>query len=179
LGIEPEIAHISNSAALLRNRSADLNLVRAGICLYGIRPSDHVDLFEGMQPALEWRAKVQHIASMAPGDRTGYGGTYVATEQERIAILPIGYADGYPRQLSNVGWVGYLGHRLPIRGRISMDQSAVGIPKDLDLHVGDEVTVLGRPESGAPSANELADSIGTIGYEIVSRLSLRIPVDYL
>jgi alanine racemase len=116
---------------------------------------------------------------MAPGDRTGYGGTYVATEHERIAILPIGYADGYPRQLSNAGWVGFQGRRLPIRGRISMDQCAVGIPDDLALQVGDEVTIIGPPSSGAPSANELAATIGTIGYEIVARLSRRIPVDYV
>jgi alanine racemase len=179
LGHDPEIAHISNSAALLRNRSTDLDMVRAGICLYGIQPSDYVDLFDGMRPALEWRAQVQHIARMAPGDRTGYGGTYVATEHERIAILPIGYADGYPRQLSNAGWVGFQGRRLPIRGRISMDQCAVGIPDDLALQVGDEVTIIGPPSSGAPSANELAATIGTIGYEIVARLSRRIPVDYV
>ena len=179
IGIEPEIAHISNSAALLRNRFTDLNMVRAGICLYGIPPSNHIDLFEGMQPALEWRATLQHIALMSPGDRTGYGGTYVATEQERIGILPIGYADGYPRSLSNVGWVGFHGHSLPIRGRISMDQCAVGIPNDLDLQVGDEVSVIGPTETGAPSVNQLAAAIDTIGYEIVARLSRRIPVDFI
>jgi alanine racemase len=154
-------------------------MVRAGICLYGISPSPQVELFEGMQPALEWRATVQHIARMSPGDRTGYGGTYVATEHERIAILPVGYADGYPRSLSNLGWVGFEGHSLPIRGRVSMDQCAVGLPSSLDLQVGDEVTVIGSPESGAPSANHLAATIDTIGYEIVARLSRRIPVDYL
>ncbi len=178
-GIKPHVAHISNSAALLRNRSADFDMVRAGICLYGIAPSEHVDLFEGMQPALEWRATVQHIAILNPGDRTGYGGTYVATERERIAILPIGYADGYPRSLSNLGWVGYQGHRLPIRGRISMDQCVVGIPSSLQLSVGDEVTVIGLPASGAPTANELAALIDTIGYEMVARLSPRVPVDFL
>lgn len=175
----PEIAHISNSAALLRNRTTDLTMVRAGICLYGITPSEHVELFSGMRPALEWRATVQHIAEMAPGDRTGYGGTYVATEHERIAVLPIGYADGFPRALSNFGWVGWQGNRLPVRGRVSMDQCAVGIPPGVRLHVGDEVTVIGETASGAPSANELAESIGTIGYEIVARLSRRIPVEYI
>jgi len=179
LGISPEIAHIGNSSALLRNRTTHLDMVRAGICLYGIAPSEHTALFEGMQPALEWRATVQHIAQMFPGDRTGYGGTYVATEHERIGILPIGYADGFPRSLSNVGWVGFNGRSLPIRGRVSMDQCAVGIPNELDLQVGDEVTVIGPPESGAPSANQLASTIDTIGYEIVARLSRRIPVDYL
>ncbi len=178
LGIQPELAHISNSGALLRNRAADLNMVRAGICLYGISPSEDVKLFDGMAPALEWRATVQHIVRMLPGARTGYGGTYVATEHERIAILPIGYADGYPRALSNLGWVGFRGCRLPVRGRISMDQCAVGIPPGLHISVGDEVTMIGTPESGAPSANEQAASIGTIGYEIVSRLSRRIPLDF-
>jgi alanine racemase len=177
--IDSGIAHISNSAALLRNRTADLDMVRAGICLYGISPSEHVELFHGMTPPLEWRASVQRIAEMMPGDRTGYAGTYVATEHERIALLPIGYADGYPRNLSNCGWVGYHGHRLPVRGRISMDQCAVGIPADLVLSVGDELTILGPPESGAPDANQLGDLIGTIGYEIVSRLSRRIPVEYI
>lgn len=178
-GIRPEIAHISNSAALLRNRSCDLNLVRAGICLYGISPSEHVPLFEGMRPALEWRATVQHIVPMAPEDRTGYGGTYVASGHERLALLPIGYADGYPRHLSNIGWVGYQGRSLPVRGRISMDQCAVGIPPDLDLQVGDEVTIIGTKSSGAPSANELGAMIGSIGYEIVARLSPRVPVEYI
>ena len=161
--IERGIAHMSNSAALLRNRAADLDMVRAGICLYGISPSEHVALFAAMIPALEWRATVQHIAELKPGDRTGYAGTYVATERERIALMPIGYADGYPRHLSNRGWAGYEGHKLPIRGRISMDQCAVGIPSDLVLSVGDELTILGPPKSGAPDANQLGDLIGTIG----------------
>ncbi len=153
-------------------------MVRAGICLYGIPPSADVPLFEGMRATLEWRATVQHISRMAPGDRTGYGGTYVASEQERVAILPIGYADGYPRHLSNLGWAGFGGHKLPVRGRISMDQCAVGIPHGLELGVGDEVVVLGPPASGAPSANQLGDLTGTIGYEIVSRLSRRVPIEY-
>jgi alanine racemase len=178
LGIERGLAHISNSAALLRNRNADLDMVRAGICLYGIAPSEHVQLFDGMKPALEWRATVQHIADMAPGDRTGYGGTYVASDHERLALLPIGYADGYPRHLSNRGWVGFAGHRLPIRGRISMDQCAAGIPNHLMVDVGDEVTVLGSPDSGAPDANQLGAVIDTIGYEIVARISRRVPVEY-
>jgi alanine racemase len=179
IGIEPGIAHISNSAALLRNRAADLDMVRAGICLYGIPPSEFVPLFPGMRAALEWRAAVQHVTEMAPGDRTGYGGTYVASDRECLALLPIGYADGFPRHLSNRGWVGYRGHQLPVRGRISMDQCAVGIPPGLDLRVGEEVTVIGNGEVGAPDANELAEVMDTIGYEIVSRLSRRIPVDYI
>jgi alanine racemase len=179
LGRRPAVAHISNSAAILRNRDADLDMVRAGICLYGIAPSQHVPLFDGMCGALEWRATVQHVATMVPGDRTGYGGTYVATEHERLALLPIGYADGYPRHLSNQAWVGFQGQRLPVRGRISMDQCAVGIPPELDLQVGDEVSVIGRGIDGAPTANELADVIDTIGYEIVSRISRRVPVDYI
>jgi alanine racemase len=178
-GIDRGIAHISNSAALLRNRHADLDMVRAGICLYGISPSEHVPLFSGMRPALEWRAIVQHITEMAPGDRTGYGGTYVASGQERLALLPVGYADGYPRHLSNRGWIGYQGRRLPVRGRISMDQFAVGIPEAMELSVGDEVTLLGRSDSGAPDANQLGALIDSIGYEIVARISPRVPVQYL
>ncbi len=178
LGIDHGLAHISNSGAVLRNRSADLDMVRAGICLYGISPSEHVALWEGMRPALEWRATVQHVAELGPGDRVGYGGTYVATEHERIALLPVGYADGYPRPLSSLGWAGYRSHRLPIRGRISMDQTTVGIPEGLSLAVGNEVTLLGGPESGAPDADELGTLIGTIGYEIVSRIARRVPVDY-
>lgn len=178
LGIDRGIAHISNSAALLRNRSSDLDMVRAGICLYGITPSDHVGLFEGMRPALQWRATVQHITELEPGDRVGYGGTYVATERERIALLPFGYADGYPRLLSNRGWAGFRGHQLPVRGRVSMDQCAVGIDAAPEIAMGDEVTVLGDPESGAPTANQLGELVDTIGYEIVSRISRRVPVDY-
>jgi len=178
-GFVPPMAHISNSAALLRNRSADLDMVRAGICLYGIAPSEHVNLFDGMKPALEWRATVQHIFEMTPGDRTGYGGTYVATGQERIGIVPVGYADGFPRALSNKGWVGFQGHRLPVRGRVSMDQCAVGIPDGVELSVGDEVTLIGDASSGAATANQLAAEIDTIGYEIVARISRRVPVEYI
>jgi alanine racemase len=178
LGIDRGIAHISNSAALLRNRAADLDMVRAGICLYGISPSEHVPLFAGMKPALEWRATVQHITEMSAGDRIGYGGTYVASDHERIALLPIGYADGYPRRLSNLGWAGYSGNRLPIRGRVSMDQCSVGIPAGLSIEVGDEVTIVGDPASGAPDANQLGEIIDTIGYEIVARISRRVPVEY-
>lgn len=178
LGIDRGIAHISNSAALLRNRQTDLEMVRAGICLYGIAPSQYVHLFDGMRPALEWRATIQHITQMTAGDRVGYGGTYVATEQERIALLPVGYADGYARHLSNLGWATIGVHRFPIRGRVSMDQCSIGLPGDLDLAVGQEVTLLGDPATGAPGANELGDLIGTIGYEIVSRISRRVPVEY-
>jgi len=178
LGIDRGLAHISNSGAILRNRSADLEMVRAGTCLYGIAPSENVAVWEGMRPALEWRATVQHVTELAPGDQVGYGGTYVATEHERIALIPVGYADGYPRALSNLGWAGFRSHRLPIRGRISMDQTTVGIPEGLSITVGDEVTLLGSPESGAPDANQLGAIIGTIGYEIVSRIARRVPVEY-
>ena len=178
IGIDRGIAHISNSGALLRNRFADLDMVRAGICLYGIAPSEHVALFPGMRPALQWRATVEHIVDIAPGDRVGYGGTYVATEHERIALLPVGYADGYPRHLSNRGWVAYQEHRLPIRGRISMDQCSVGISGVRNLNLGDEVILLGDPARGEPGANQLGELIDTIGYEIVSRISRRVPVEY-
>ena len=154
-------------------------MVRAGICLYGISPSEHVPLFAGMLPALEWRATVQHITEMRPGDRTGYGGTYVANGHERTALLPVGYADGYPRHLSNRGWVGHLGDRLPIRGRVSMDQCTVGIPSGVSLNVGDEVTILGSHGTGAPDANQIGALIDTIGYEIVARISRRVPVEYI
>lgn len=178
LGIDRGMAHISNSAALLRNRSADLDMVRAGICLYGISPSEHVSLFGDMKPALEWRATIQHISQMRVGDRAGYGGTYVANDRERIALLPVGYADGYPRHLSNRGWVGYQGHRLPVRGRVSMDQFAVGIPEGVNVETGAELTLMGDSQSGAPDANQLGAIIDTIGYEIVARISRRVPVEY-
>lgn len=178
-GIDPGIAHISNSAALLRNSSTDFGMVRAGICLYGIAPSEHVALFEGMQGAIEWRATIQHLIEMAPGDRTGYGGTYVASEQERLALLPVGYADGYSRQLSGTGWAGFEGVRLPVRGRVTMDQCVVGIPPGVSAAVGDEVYLLGNGTHGEPTPNELAEGAGTIGYEIVSRISRRVPVEYV
>lgn len=177
-GIDRGIAHISNSAAILRNRSTDLNMVRAGICLYGIAPSEYAPLFPGMRPALEWRATIEHTTNLVAGDRVGYGGTYVATEHERIGLLPVGYADGYPRALSNRGWVAWNQHRLPVCGRVSMDQCSIRIPAELDLAVGDEVTLLGDPDEGAPGANELGELVGTIGYEIVSRISRRVPVEY-
>lgn len=177
-GIDPGIVHLANSAALLRTREFDFEMVRAGICLYGIEPSADIALLPGMLPALEWRATVMHTAALAPGDRVGYGGTYVASGHERVALLPVGYADGYPRAVSNAGWVGYEGVRCPVRGRVSMDQVTVGIPSDTDLGIGDEVVLIGDPATGAPTANVLGEQAGTIGYEIVSRLSRRVPVEY-
>ena len=132
-----------------------------------------------MLPALEWRAKVQHITEMSPaiGQDTAERTLPPSANESRYCQLAMLMAilDNFPI----VGGSGHQGDRLPVRGRISMDQCAVGIPAELDLLVGDELTIFGPPQSGAPDANQLGEIIGTIGYEIVSRLSRRIPVDYI
>jgi alanine racemase len=177
--IAPRLFHAANSGALLRSRDYDFDMVRAGLCLYGVAPSNHAPLFPEMKPALSWYCRIQRTATLQPGDRVGYGGTYEARATERIGLLPIGYADGYPRLLSNRGWVGCNGSRLPLRGRVSMDQTVVGLQHCQNISFGDSVTVLGDGSDGAPTAVELAELAETIPYEILSRIAPRVPVAYL
>jgi alanine racemase len=160
LGLEPGIRHAANSAATLRSRRYDYDMVRIGISLYGIAPSAEIPLPEGIKPAMSIRSRVGRVFELAPGDRVSYGGTYEATSRERAALIPIGYADGYRRTLSNNAWVSISGSKCPVRGRVCMDQTVVSLPDHLEVREGDEVVVAGDAAECAPTLDDLADLTG-------------------
>jgi alanine racemase len=178
-GLDPGIRHAANSAATLRSRRYDFDMVRIGISLYGIAPSPEIPLVEGLRPAMSIRSRVGRVMELAPGDRVSYGGTYEATRHERAALIPIGYADGYRRGLSGKAWVGIDGFRCPVLGRVCMDQTIVGMPDKLNVREGDEVVVVGGSSQGAPSLDDLADLTGTIAYDIATGIANRVPRIYL
>jgi alanine racemase len=177
-GVEIPCAHAANSAGILRHRFGH-QMVRAGIGIYGIRPSAECDLLPGMQCALAVIASVGRLDWVAPGETVGYGGTFRADHRTKVALLPIGYADGYMRALSNRAWVGWHGERLPLCGRVSMDQSSVVVPDDVSIDYGDWVVITGEGTHGEPTVEELAALAGTIPYEILTGLGLRLPSYYI
>jgi len=178
-GIDVPLRHAANSAATLRSRAFDYDAIRLGIALYGLAPSSEVPLLPGMLSALTLRSRIARIHDLNPGDCVSYGGTYVAERCEQVALVPCGYADGYSRALSNRGWLGAGDERLPIRGRVCMDQLIVGLPEGSSLQVGDEVTLIGDGSDAAPTMDDLAAMLGTINYEIATSIAARVPRVYL
>jgi alanine racemase len=178
-GIDIPMRHAANSGATLRSRDFDYDAIRLGVALYGLAPSLDVPLLPGMRPAMTLRSRIARIHELKPGDRVSYGGTYVAERPERVALVPCGYADGYRRSLSNRGWLGAGGERLPIRGRVCMDQLIVGLTDSSLLQVGDSVTLIGDGSDAAPTADDLAAMLGTINYEIVTSIAARVPRVYV
>jgi alanine racemase len=173
------VRHAANSAATLRSRRYDYDMVRLGIALYGADPSPDVPLAPGMRPVMTLLSSIMRVIELSPGDRVSYGGEYAAQRSELAALIPIGYADGYRRGLSNRGWMGLNGARAPVRGRVCMDQTVVGLPELSRASVGDDVVVVGDPNAGAPSWTELADLAETIAYELLTGISLRVPRLYV
>ena len=170
-GIAPDtLIHCANSAGSLRLASSTANAVRPGIYLYG---GDIGDPANPPQPVASVRARVVLVRDVPPGTTLGYGATYTARGNERWAAVGIGYGDGLPRVLGNRGWAIAGGRRVPIVGRISMDTTVVRISGDLS--VGDIVTFVGRDGGVELSLEEVAESAGTIGYEILTGLSPRLP----
>ncbi len=175
-GIEIPPLHAANSAGILMGHGAAFELVRAGIALYGVRPSADVSLLPSMRPALRIESRVARIVPLRAGDTVGYNRTFQAPEPMTGALVPIGYADGYRRALSGNGWVGINGRHCRVLGRVSMDQIVVEAPSEAPVAVGDTVHVLdGDPESGAPSVDDIAELAGTNSYEILVGIGQRVP----
>ena len=147
--------------------------------MYGLKPDYGFSLHLGIKPALTWKTVVSMIKEVQSGESIGYGISYVAKKQMRVATLPVGYADGYNRQLSNKGYVLIRGKKACIVGKICMDQMMVDI-SDIDgLSIGDEVILIGKSGDKEILADEMAHLIDTIGYEIVCGISKRVPRIYL
>jgi alanine racemase len=167
--------HVANSAAILTGTCVDLEVARAGIAMYGIPPSAQVGLLPGMRPAMRIESRVARLVPLLPGDTVGYNRTFRASRPMQGALVPIGYADGYRRSLSNRGWMGLAGNRAEVLGRVSMDQTVVSIPDEATVAVGDPVHILGHTNDGAPTALDLAELMDTNGYEVVVGVRRRVP----
>lgn len=176
--IEIPIKQAANSATIIDLPHMALNMVRPGIMMYGLRPSHEVDQDFTLKPALSWKAKIVYLKEVPPGTGISYGATYITEDKAKIATIPMGYADGYSRLLSNKGEVLVNGQRAPIRGRVCMDQFMVEVTHIDDVEIGDEVVLIGKQGDSEFSATEMADIIGTINYEITCDITKRVPRIY-
>lgn len=177
-GLRPEIVHLCNSAGTLALHEHHYDMVRPGLAIYGLAP--HPELAEriDLRPALTLRSRISFVKEIEAGDAVGYGLRWRAREKTKLATVPMGYADGLTRALSNRGEVLIKGCRLPIAGTISMDQFCVDA-KGLDLAPSDEVVLIGSQGPERISANEWAQLLGTISYEVITRIGKRIPRVYI
>lgn len=177
IGLEPRHTHISSSRSIFLYPEYRLTMVRPGIALYGTEPEcDSPILPKEIVPVLSWKSRVVYFKVVKKDESVGYGRTYYPkAEQERIVTLPLGYADGYPRRLSNRGFVMIHNKKYPIVGRVCMDQIMVSLGQDGEAYVGDEVTLIGQ----GITARELASIIDTAPHEITTCISPRVPRTYI
>ena len=179
-GVHLPVRHCSNSAGIIRIPEANLNIVRAGITIYGIYPSAEVEKdVVKLTPAMELKSHVTYVKDVMPGTAISYGGTFVADRPLRVATIPVGYADGYPRQLSNKGWVLIHGKKAPILGRICMDQFMVDVTEIPEVSKGSEVTLIGKDGEASISMDEMGDLCGRFSYEFACDISSRVPRIYI
>ena len=177
-GVEIPIRHLDNSAGLM-NFPCKYEMVRSGIVTYGMYPSDEVNpnLLD-IQPALQWISHVTHVKTLPAGCPISYGGTYVTTEPTTVATIPIGYADGYRRSLSNRFYVLIHGKKAPILGRICMDQMMVDVTAISDVNPGDAVTLVGTDGNATITMEEISAQADSFNYEFVCGISRRVPRYY-
>lgn len=173
-GYVAPLLHAANSAGILCHPDSHFNLVRPGLCLYGYAPQGHPGSSVNLQPAMSISTKIVHIHAVSSGDPISYNGTYRTTRQSRIGVLPVGYAHGYNRRLSNRGWVLVGQHRAPIVGKICMDMTLVDLTDLPSVTIGDEVVLLGKQGSEEISANDLAEWMDTIPYEVLCAMGPRL-----
>ena len=179
-GIRIPLLHCSNSAGIIRMPEANMNLVRAGITIYGLYPSEEVekDIIR-LKPAMELKSHISYVKTVPKGVQISYGGTFVTEKETRVATIPVGYADGYPRLLSNKGWVLIHGKKAPILGRVCMDQFMTDVTEIMDVKAGDEVTLLGCDGEEEITVETLGKLSGRFPYEFVCDISKRVPRVYI
>ncbi len=168
------IAHAANSAAVLRSEDAHFDMARCGIAVYGMDPFHEDPALRDLRPALALRSIVADVKRLEPGETVGYGRTWAAPRRTRVAVLPIGYGDGYRRGLSNAADVLIGGRRYPVVGTISMDNTTVDVGED-EVRPGDVATLIGTDGEERVTAEQLARTLGTINYEITCGVSARVP----
>jgi len=177
-GLEPGVRHLASTAGALRLPATRLDLVRLGIGTYGLSPFEGVDSATlGLRPAMRVETRLIAVKRVVAGTGVSYGYTYRPNVDTWLGLVPLGYADGIPRHVSNRGsvWVGGSAH--PIVGRVAMDQFVVDLGEH-EARVGDRVVLFGDPAEGFPSADSWAEAAGTINYEVVTRLGARVKREY-
>lgn len=180
VGQRPPLCHMANSGAIIDLPATHLDMVRAGISIYGLYPSDEVMRARiDLHPALSLKARIIHVKQVPPGTPISYGCTWRSEREAIIATVPIGYADGYSRGLSNKGMMLVGGRRVPIVGRVCMDLTMVDVTEVPEVQIGDEVVLVGRQGNAEISADEVAAWNATINYEVVAALTARVPRVYL
>jgi len=180
IGIEPEIHHLSNSAATLVDASSHFDLVRTGIAMYGLTPDlKHLGTSKhlGLKPAMTLKAKIHLVKDVHAGIPVGYGAIATTRNDTKLGVIAMGYADGIPRVAQNAG-VFVNGQRAQILGRVSMDQFVVDLGKDSTAKAGDWVTVFGPGDEGEYTADDWGSASSSINYEIVTRIGPRVPRIY-
>ncbi|WGS64081.1 alanine racemase [Marinitoga aeolica] len=172
------IKHICNSAASLYFPEYALDYVRPGIATYGLQPSD-IKAEKGLKPVLTWKSTVARVGILKSGESVSYGRTYFTKKDIPIATIPVGYADGYFRQLSNKGYVLIHGKKCNIIGRVCMDQFVVETTQIPNVKIGEDVVLIGQQDENFISAEELANLSRTINYDITSKITKRVPRIYI
>lgn len=179
-GIRFSYYHCSNSAGIIDIKKANMDFVRAGIAIYGLYPSEEVKRETiSLKPVMELISHVTHVKWVPEGTRVSYGGTYITKKSTKIATVPVGYGDGYPRSLSGKGYVLIHGKRAPILGRICMDQFMVDVTDIMNVRFGDKVTLIGKDAEENLPVEILSGLSGRLNYEFVCNLGKRIPRTYL
>jgi alanine racemase len=177
-GISYKYLHIANSATIIASPSYLGNLVRPGIMLYGVYPSSTFQGLIQLKPIMTLKTHIHFLKSVAPGTRISYGGTFITKRESLIATLPIGYADGYSRHLSNQGQVLIRGKRAPVIGKVCMDFTMVDVTEIPNVSVGDEVILIGRQGKEQITVGEIAEKINSISYEVLCLIGKRVPRVY-
>jgi alanine racemase len=174
LGIEIPIKSMANSAAFLLHENSLFNMVRLGLLLYGISPVED-NIPSGYEPVMTVKSKISFLKTIPPGHSVSYSRTFIADRPTTVATVPLGYADGYDRALSNKGWMMVRGEKAPVIGNVTMDTTMIDVTHIQEAKIGDEVIVMNK----FVSAWDIAKTIGTIPYEIVSRMGKRLPRLYV
>ncbi len=173
------LIHIANSAAVIDLPGTYLDFVRPGIILYGLLPSQELSKEASLEAVLSFKTKITQLRELPADSFISYGSTYKTDAKEKVAVLPVGYKDGYPRLLSSQGEVLIRGERAPIRGRVCMGQTIVSVDHIQDVELGDEVVLIGKQGNEEISASEIAGLCGTINYEILCNLNERLEKIYI
>jgi alanine racemase len=175
VGIEIPLVHAANSAAILSLPDSHFQMVRLGLAMYGLHPSDQTPCPPGFRPALAFKTQVAQVKSLPPGSYVSYGNTYQTVGEQRIAVIPVGYADGFRRAPRHWGEVLVRGQFAPIVGRVCMDQTMIDVTSIPEVRQGDEVVLIGEQGGKRITAEDVAERLGTVNYEVVSEILARVP----
>lgn len=168
-GLTPRTRHLANSAGLLADRRTHFDMVRPGLLLYGCLPGRELPVRPHLKPVMELTTRILHLKTVPAGAGVGYGWTFETQRESRLAVVPVGYGQGYPRALSNRGEVSLHGRRAPVVGAVSMDHITIDVTDIEEVEIEDEVTLWGGEDG--PDVMDLAQRAGTIGYELFTRIA--------